>query len=310
MSTTPPSGYTLPGFGGPGMPSFVRGDFDQEVDDFGLWTIWEQRYPCLCDSSDHGSPTEQPDVLCLKCWGSGDAYHSPVMIKVVYNQPRMTHNELVVWGDYLGGESIATPRSEFMLGHRHRLTVVDSVFLAEEKKECPERGELLEFRHPVASRQVEYMRTGINPCVPEAALDDGEDPCASSTYGRKLVTQRVPFLGYYTNRTETAKGDDHDVVVLEEGTDYVITEDGKIDLGPGEKIGTIPRPGTRMSAEYLAHPVWIVSQYAPYAAQFTYQTEQVPEPVLIELPKSMKCELDHFGHTHPKYYDVRDLARF
>jgi hypothetical protein len=308
MSAIPPQGYSLVTFGGPSMPSFVRGDFDQEVQEAGLRTVWEQRYPCPCRSSDHGSPTEQTDSLCLQCYGSGDAYHSPALVRVVYDQPKMTHNELVVWGDYLGGEAIATPRSEFILGHRDRLTVMDSLFIAEDMKERPDVGELLELKHPIASREVEFQKDGLNPCVPEASAVDPDNPCASSTFGRHVFNQRVTFLGYHANSRKTPKGNDHDVVVLQEGSDFIVTTDGKIDFSPGDNNGRAPEPNTRVSVVYLAHPVWIVSQYAPYAMQFNYQTEQVEEPLLIELPKSMKCELDIFGKTHPKYHDVRDLG--
>ena len=305
MTAFPPAGYSLPGFAGPGMPSFTRGDFDQEIQDFGLQTVWEQRYPCPCRSSDHGSPTEQSDSLCLQCFGSGDAYHSPALVRVVYNQPTMVHNELVVWGDYLGGEAIATPRSEFILGYRDRLTVLDSLFLAEGLVERPELGELLEFKHPVASRDVEFQQDGLDPCAP---VEEEADPCIQKTLGRRVFPQRVTFLGYHRSIQETPMGTDHEVVVLRDGVDFTVTEDGKIDLSLGDQNGTAPKPGTRMSTTYLAHPVWIVVQFSPYAAQFTYQTEQVPEPVLIELPKSMKCELDIFGKTHPTYINVRNLG--
>lgn len=308
MTTYPPEGYSLPVFGGPGMPSFDQGDFDQEIQDFGLWTVWEQRYICPCRSSDHGSPTEQSDSLCLQCHGSGDAFHSPALIKVVYNQPSMTRNELVVWGDYLGGESIVTPRSEFILGRRDRLTVLDALFLAEEVKERPDVGELLEFRHPIASRDVVWQRDGIDPCSPEAAVVEDPDSCSSQVFGQQAFSQRVTFLGYHATMIVTPKGTDHKLVVLRDGIDFIVTEDGKIDLSPGDQLGTAPRSGTRLSATYFAHPVWIVTQYAPYAMQFNYQTERVESPVKIELPKSMKAELDIFGKTHPTYIDVRELG--
>jgi hypothetical protein len=280
------------------MPSFVEGDFDQDVQEGGLWTIWEQRYPCPCRSSDHGSPTEQPDVLCQECKGTGDAYHSPATIKVVYAQPELNHNELVVWGEWLGGQTLATPRSEFLFGHRDRLTVVDSLYVAEDLKERPERGELLELHHPIATREVEWQRDGLNPCVPEAALsEDDADPCSKSTFGRRITSQRVTFLGYHKIIGETSEGLQRELVVLREGEDYLITDDGKIDLSPGDSHGTTPPPGTMMSVTYLAHPVWIVAQYAPYAAQFTYQTEQTEDPILIELPKTMKCELDIYSRN-------------
>jgi hypothetical protein len=311
MSAIPPKGYSLPPLEGPGMPSFVRGDFDREVQDNGLKTVWEQRYPCPCRSSDHNSPTEQTDSLCLQCYGTGDAYHSPVLIRVVYDQPKMTHNELVVWGDYLGGEAIATPRSEFILGHRDRLTVLDSLFIAEDLKERPDVGELLELRHPIASREAIFQQDGLNPCVPEAALsDDPDNPCSSSMFGRHIFNQRVMFLGYHANTRQVPSGTDHDVVTLQDGIDFGVTSDGKIDLSLGDQNGHAPEPGTRLSVVYLAHPVWIVAQYAPYASQFVYQTEQVEEPELIELPKSMKCELRIFDRRPTLFHDVRDLGGF
>jgi hypothetical protein len=290
------------------MPSFLRGDFDQEIQDFGLWTIWEQRYPCPCRSSDHDSPSEQPDVLCLQCFGTNDAYHSPALIKVVYMQPELQHNELVVWGDWLGGQAVLTPRSEILFGHRDRLTTLDSLFIAEAMKERPEVGELLEFSHPIASREVDWQQDGVNPCVPEAALVDESDPCSSRQFGRRPFTQRVTFLGYHRTIEDTPEGTAREVVELREGLDYTITEHGAIDLSLGDQNGRAPKPETMLSATYLAHPVWIVDQYAPYAFQFQYQTERVEAPLLIELPKSMKCKLDVYGRSRPRYLDPRDLG--
>ena len=232
----------------------MRADFDPNhfiaaLEDHGKWVTWRKALACPCSSD-----TEQPEMNCESCNGSGWLYIDPIFIQAHMLSFDKTVRSFEKIGMWLEGSTSVTTLPEHRLGYRDSLELRDLVMShAEQFTKGSRRGyrALLPPNHD---------------CVRYRIVDVEHMQVLVSQNGRK-----VP-------------------VALEAGTHYELTDKGWIRwLGAGDALVT---PDTIVSLRYLFRPVYVVESH-PHVVRDDLNKQKSPDLSAIALPVQAVARLDY-----------------
>jgi hypothetical protein len=266
----PPTGYKLFQTVLKGRSDFNEAAFNQMLDGYGLDCIWEQAADCPCRNNDQ---TDQPDINCPVCDGTGTEYYNPIQLQAVFaDAGTFEPDELNQMGQYWHGDLVATVRPEFTMGFLDRVTLRNSViWFSETVPRLPpsdtrviNAGGYQPLRYPVASRSIKYVR-------------DDDIECSD------ILVENVDRLTFFRGRS---------LVVAERDVDFQVTDDGWIDFSLGDANGNAPAVNQLFSIRYFFNPVFVVTSHKPYPAQNLYTETLVPAKTLQQLPISVSLTFD------------------
>lgn len=202
----------------------------------GLRVGWEMAMRCPCSQTDDGLDLGlgllvNPQTLhsrgrsdCPACAGKGYLHRAPREIQAIFTTAQKTPLPYSPQGEVVRGEARFSMLPEHLPGRMDRLTLLDASIRVEEL--AVRSGDIQRLRYPIALRRLDLEGGAVERGV-------------------------LAVLG--TDATGLPQDE-----LLVEGADYLITQDGGLDLRPGDATGRSPAAGQRMSVTYYAHPVYVV----------------------------------------------------
>jgi hypothetical protein len=237
----------------------------------GMPMQWEQATRCPCerviDDGATAQGTGEFQTDCPDCYGRGVVYHSPLVIRALYEDANTNPKRFSVYGETATGMAGVTLLPEHSAGFLDRFTLIENTMRYEETR--IRRAVVERMRWPVATRNV--------------AVGGGPDD---------TLRQVIQVNGIYSRKADM--GGNILPPVLESGTDYEITADGQIDWSLGDTLGTSPAIGARYSLSYFGHPTYIVQNF-PFTIRDTWIKQKNPNEIYRIMPQRTMCWLEYLG---------------
>lgn len=250
MAPVPPKGKT--------RADFRSEEFIRAIAQHGKYVVWRKAVVCPCITE----RTNQPNINCTLCDGSGFYYVDPIAIQALMLQFDKNTRIFEKFGMWLDGSTSVTVRPEYRLCYRDSLEMRDSVMCF---NEVLQKGN----------------RRGIR-----AALAANVD---SARYRIVSVTRLLAY-NQTTNRA----------IELEENIHFKLTNNGWIQwTDAGNAL--VPN-GATVSIRYNFHPVWIVVSFPHATRDDTSgrKTKKGVDKV-VSLPIQGAAKLDFLiDHNGPK----------
>jgi len=232
---------------------------------------WEKAIDCPCrtilDLENRREATGEPAVDCPECRGYGILYYGSQIIPALVEDNRKNPERFALYGEYAKGSCNMTFLPETTPSFRDRITLIDPVVVLTETRIRKKTVE--QPRYPIV-KVTKRVGTELDPT--EVALQENA----------VLHCRRASFAG---NVVSTA---------LIEGTDFTVTDDGKIDWSLGDILKTAPAVGDRFSLAYYANPVYIINEF-PYSFRDTHLKQKFPTDVYRRMPTQVTCWLEFLG---------------
>lgn len=221
-----------------------RGDFDAEgfrrlIFQVGAEATWEARSQCPCGrmlndvAADMGyNPLEAHFIVrdsrvdCPLCKGVGYFLHSPQPVRLLIQDMKVYGRRWSGAGEYGAGSARLSMLPEHKPALGDRITVKRSVLLVREERQ---RG----------ASAIEALRFPI--------AGQAQDLQQGKTVFRTLTVHKADAANATTVNA-----------VLLEGTDFVVTADGKIDWTLGIGTGKAPLANAYYTVSYYMHPRYVV----------------------------------------------------
>jgi hypothetical protein len=172
-----------------------------------------------------------------------------------------------MYGETAHGMAGITLLPEHNAGFLDRFTLTENTMRYEETR--IRRGSIERTRFPVVIRNV------------------------TVGYGPDDTQERVLQVGGVYSRKADSAGNILPEV-LEEGTDYTVTESGEVDWSLGDASGRAPSVGTRYSLSYFGHPTYIVQNF-PFSIRDTWIKSKNVNEQFRMLPQRTMCWLEYLG---------------
>lgn len=256
---------------------FFAEDFRRAVFEKGLKVTWEQCEQCPCGRkvNDVANDMQYPQLLsaqtltgeappeCTKCKGVGFFLHSAQTIPAIIQDLRNVARRFGHLGEYEEGSARATFLPEHKIKLGDRLTLQDSVIVVRENRRRGASGVLDALRFPIAS-QVQDLATG-------------------KTLVRTLLCQKADVNNLSSS-----------TMTLIEGTDYVVSVDGKVDWTLGVANGKAPAAGIHYALSYYARPRYVVTDKG-HNTRDTFTQIHAATPTFQTMPLHATVKLEYLG---------------
>jgi len=245
-----------------------RGDFDAEgfrrlIFEKGAEATWEARAQCPCGVSLTDVATDMgytplpayfssrdSHVGCPVCKGDGYYLHSAQPIRLLVQDMRIYGRRFGPTGEYGNGSARLSMLPEHKPALGDRITLKRSVMLVREDRQRLTVQEDLRFPVAVQLQDLAQGRVAF----------------------RTLSVQKADGTG----RTQLA-------YQLDEGVDFSVTPDGKIDWTLGDATGRSPAVNAYYTVSYYAHPRYVVIDLG-YGVRDSFDGVHKQTPTHINLP--------------------------
>lgn len=256
---------------------FFAEDFRKAVFDKGMKVTWEQRQQCPCGRKINDVATDmmyaqalgaqdttwEAPGECTRCKGLGFFLHSAQEIPVVLQDMRNIARRFGHSGEYEEGTARATFLPEHKIQFGDRLSLKNSVIAVRESRQREAQGVIDDLRFPIVGQELD-LATG------------------------KVIVRTLQCQKADADNVSAAN------MALFEGTDYAVTNAGKIDWSLGVANGHAPAPGLYYTIAYYAHPRYVVIDRG-HNTRDTWFQNHMPVPVFQTMPLHATCKLEYLG---------------
>jgi len=260
-------------------PNKIRPRVDFNMEEYrkfifakGIDLEWEQCAECPCsrsasdftlnliESTTQATGEARPD--CSLCDGIGYFWHSAQQIRAIMSGASSNTEKFAVYGEYARGMVSVSSLPEHLPAYGDRFTVLNSVMVFRETRTRTSSA-IEALRYPIQSRTLDLVNGQQSVRVLRLQYADTDGLSALSNY-------------------------------LTEDTDFIVTNDGKIDFSLGDTAGTAPATGIRYSVSYFARPRYYVADHPHTHRDSVYIRKSVTESPL-SLPIQVQCSLEFMG---------------
>lgn len=249
-----------------GRVDFNDADYRALIAQKGLPLLWSQSSICPCSAETSSLTVEITNldpqnvsaantVACPVCHGAGKVFHSTQEIRGIVSGAE-TDFLVARYGGYKDSVINITVNPEHIPAAGDRYVIKDSVMLYNEVHKYT-GGAVTQLTFPIIERQL-TLATG--------------DATIGVTY---MVAAAPP--NYTTNNAE-----------LVHGTDFTVTEDGKLEWL------IAPAVGTRLAVSYYINPSYVAVSF-PKTVRDSRSIKKATEDYQIPLPLNFQAKLEFLG---------------
>lgn len=249
-------------------------EFRKFIHNHGLQCVWEQAAQCPCrrKMADVAKGLGVQNVLskstgearsdCPVCDGRGWLFHSPTDTVALFTSGS-DNPAILAMGEAGRGMVLITCLPENLPAFKDRFTLKDSVVVMREGRLRAAGVTIEALRYPVVVRGIQTANGDVEIGVLYCHKSDSN---GATTSGKQLV----------------------------EGTDFAITDDGRINWALGIANGKAPTVGEWYTVTYYHRPRFVVDNF-PHGWRDTRITFKHPESLVVPMPVHVLAKLEHLG---------------